>query len=127
MNKVFVYGTLLSGFANHEYYLKNAENAKLVKMDTLPGFAMYDLGGFPAIKAKEGSKVIGEVYDVDDEVLGGLDHLEGVHRGFYNRIVATTDSGVEVFVYVLDDADKYQPISEGDYRSHRKRYMEADI
>jgi len=123
MTKVFVYGTLLSGQRNYEHFLNPLQ--PIESNAVLPGFAMYCLGGFPAIKPLEGSEIKGEVFEVDDETLARLDGLEGVTRkhpdnGFYNRVVATTASGVEVNVYTFRRADESPLIPSGDWREFER-------
>ncbi len=102
MTKVFVYGTLKSGYGNNRALIP--EDLEPTP-DTITGFTMYHLGGFPAIvKDDSGRVVVGEVYDVDDNVLRSLNRLEGYRgegeRNFYDRISVTTDSGEECLVYV---------------------------
>lgn len=72
-HNVFVYGTLMRGEANHEYYLTDESfkgNA------SASGFEMYDIGAFPGIVPGDGV-IPGEIYEVDDETLQRLDYLEG--------------------------------------------------
>ena len=94
--KVFVYGTLKSGFGNH-YLLRDS---KKVCNDSITG-TMYSLGGFPAITLKNDNKVFGEVYDVNKNVMGDLDMLEGYPR-FYDRKIIKTDDGHYAHVYYMD-------------------------
>ena len=76
MNKqlVFVYGTLRRGgagamsttFANSEFIA-----------DAKVSGSLYDLGAYPGVLLNESnSLVIGEVYEVDDEILNKLDGIE---------------------------------------------------
>ena len=64
---VFVYGTLLTNERNH--YL--IENAKLIDKGYIENFYMFNLGRYPGIQ-KGAGKVLGEVYEVDDETLAKL-------------------------------------------------------
>lgn len=63
---------------------------------------MYDLGAFPAIT--EGKKPIqGEVWEVDQETLERLDHLEG-HPNLYLRLQVPLLGGKEkVWAYFLPE------------------------
>ena len=81
---LFVYGTLKRGCSNHG---QMAGLAFVSAARTLPGYTLYDLGGYPAIVAEPKDKVgvVGEVWSVDDEALRRLDHFEGVHEGLYRR------------------------------------------
>ena len=102
--RVFVYGTLKSGFGNHSL-LSNA--TFLGTHNTDRAFKMLNLGSFPALieSTKCGYSIYGEVYEVDQDTLRSLDMLEG-YPGFYNRKVITTPYG-EAWVYYLVDSDTY--------------------
>lgn len=83
---VFVYGTLLSGFNNYNYYLK--DKAKLIDKDVaVEKFKMFNLGFFPAciFTDNQADIVYGEIYSVDEETFQNLDRLEGYPR-LYDRI-----------------------------------------
>lgn len=101
---VMVYGSLLSNHGNNK-------GLGLYKYpfttDSVKGFKLYTLGGFPGIKASgnENDVVHGEVYEVPLEYMRDeLDNLEGYDENrsnntFYNRIKVTTELGQEVFIY----------------------------
>lgn len=81
VTKVFVYGSLMSGFQNHGLL----EGARfLCEARTVDPYTMYSLGTYPAVTPEPLTTVVGEVYEVDDETLAGLDKLEG-HPRFYRR------------------------------------------
>ena len=69
---VFVYGTLLSGEANHSLL----DDSEIVGNGHIFGYKMYDIGFYPGIIPGEGT-VLGELYKVTDETLIRLDWLEG--------------------------------------------------
>jgi gamma-glutamylcyclotransferase (GGCT)/AIG2-like uncharacterized protein YtfP len=81
---LFVYGTLKRGCSNHG---QMAGQTFVSAARTVPGYTLYDLGGYPAIVAEPKDKigVVGEVWNVDEEALRRLDHFEGVHEGLYRR------------------------------------------
>lgn len=81
---LFVYGTLKRGCANHAYL---ADQKFVAAARTVPGFRLFDLGGYPAIVASETDRfgVKGEVWEVDAAGLERLDRFEGVHEGLYRR------------------------------------------
>jgi gamma-glutamylcyclotransferase (GGCT)/AIG2-like uncharacterized protein YtfP len=104
--KVFVYGTLRQGQANHwliEKYVKS------VKKATVRGW-MYDLGAYPAVIEGEGL-ISGELIEFHNstEAFKKMDLLEGFyHTGssnnHYERIITTccTEDGEEecqIYVY----------------------------
>lgn len=95
--RVFVYGTLLSGEANH-YLLATA--TKLAEARTHAAFELYDLGSFPGLVAGGTTAIVGEIYEVDAPTLAALDRLED-HPVFYQRTEIVLDGGEEVWTYIL--------------------------
>jgi gamma-glutamylaminecyclotransferase len=81
---LFVYGTLKRGCSNHGYL---ADQTFVGVARTMPGFRLYDLGGYPGIAARPEDRegVVGEVWSVNDAALQRLDRFEGVHEGLYRR------------------------------------------
>lgn len=76
MNKhlVFVYGTLRRGGAGAMSV--RFPDAKFIAGAKVNG-SLYDLGAYPGLRLDESnSAVIGEVYEVDDEILNRLDAFE---------------------------------------------------
>jgi gamma-glutamylcyclotransferase (GGCT)/AIG2-like uncharacterized protein YtfP len=72
-HRVFVYGTLKSGFRNH-YLLGGC--AFFGAATTVSTYRMIE-NGFPVIMPDpEGRPLAGEIYIVDDDVLARLDQLE---------------------------------------------------
>jgi gamma-glutamylaminecyclotransferase len=91
--RVFVYGSLKQGQGNH--LLLERSDAKYLGRDTITGaFTMVSFGGFPAVchdSSVVGDKVVGEVYEVDQDTFLTLDALEG-HPRWYKREKYTTDN-----------------------------------
>ena len=90
INKVFVYGTLMTDMHNHyliKSFVKNLQSAKTLGR-------LYDLPyGYPAMVGGQ-DEVLGEVIELNDveEALKVLDRLEGYYgeessRNLYNRTV----------------------------------------
>jgi gamma-glutamylcyclotransferase (GGCT)/AIG2-like uncharacterized protein YtfP len=76
MNKhlVFVYGTLRRGGARAMSL--RFPNSKFIADAKVSG-SLYDLGPYPGLLLNESnSSVLGEVYEVDDEILNKLDDIE---------------------------------------------------
>jgi gamma-glutamylaminecyclotransferase len=72
-HRVFVYGTLKSGFSNH-YLLMGSEFFGAAA--TVQTYKMIEIG-FPVIMPDpEGKPLAGEIYTVDDETLARLDQIE---------------------------------------------------
>jgi len=71
---VFVYGTLRRGGARALSI--RFPNSKFIADAKVSG-SLYDLGAYPGLLLNEAnSLVIGEVYEVDDEILNKLDDIE---------------------------------------------------
>src|SRR5690606_19616506 len=95
--RVFVYGTLRRGEANHRL-LERATFLREAR--TIPAFSLRDLGAFPGLFAGGHTPVVGEVYEVDAATLARLDRLEG-HPSFYRREPIALDDGERVEAYLL--------------------------
>jgi gamma-glutamylcyclotransferase (GGCT)/AIG2-like uncharacterized protein YtfP len=123
--KVFVYGSLLSGLALHAAL----NGAKPLGLATTRG-ALYDLGPFPALSAGKRT-VVGELYEVGQEMLDELDQIEGFQANnpqdslYLRQTITVTNHEdgqahqAQAYFYnrTLDSAT---PIPHGDYR----RYLE---
>lgn len=113
MNKtqVFVYGTLKRGYGNSRLIPEHVDHVE----DSVTGFSMYHMGGFPGVVQDEEGTVQGQVFLVDDACLERLNRLEGFVDGsdhnFYERINTITDGGLEVCIYIqaLRPSSKYIP------------------
>jgi gamma-glutamylaminecyclotransferase len=94
--RVFVYGTLLRGEHNHRF-LRNSQF--IGEAQTTPGFALYDLGYFPAMVRADEGVVHGEVFEVDDATLRALDRLEG-YPILYQRVLVDLADGSQALTYL---------------------------
>lgn len=112
--KVFVYGTLLSGEGNHRQ-LRGAR--VLAVRRTEPRYTLVSLGPYPAMIAGGSTSVMGEVYDLDDDLVRALDHFEGV-PSLYRRERIRLLGGETVDGYLLarPRPKRYQLIPSGDWR-----------
>lgn len=115
--RVFVYGTLLSGEAAHRLL---AEATLLGEARTEPSFELVDLGRYPAIVAGGATAVAGELYEVDAATLAALDHYEDHPRLFRRREIRLAGGG-EAWAYLLsgDRARSRPRIPGGDWRRAR--------
>jgi gamma-glutamylcyclotransferase (GGCT)/AIG2-like uncharacterized protein YtfP len=91
--KIFVYGTLLRGEANHHFL----QGAEFWGIDRLANAQLFDLGEYPMILPGAGI-VQGEIYLVNEEILMKLDVLEE-HPIVYCRTHVTLQSGTAAQVY----------------------------
>src|SRR5438105_4799656 len=77
--RVFVYGTLKTGFGNNG--ILQTQGAKFLCNAYLKGFIMFSCGtAFPAIVQAPNPdwKVFGELYEVEQSHINQMDRLEGV-------------------------------------------------
>jgi gamma-glutamylcyclotransferase (GGCT)/AIG2-like uncharacterized protein YtfP len=72
--KIFVYGTLMQGRSNHDYFLSTGQFHGL---GVLKEYGLYEVSSYPGIQPLTGASVIGELYEVDQETKENLDRLEG--------------------------------------------------
>ena len=74
---LFVYGTLKRGHGNHRVL----GDAKYIEDASMSG-KMYSMGGFPGMIESDGlcDSVFGEIYEIEDRHLPGLDSLEGYNK-----------------------------------------------
>ena len=81
MPRLFVYGSLRRGQANHSLLA----GARLLGLAaTLPRYTLLDLGAFPALIEGGTTSVEGEIFEVPDSLLPLLDQLEE-HPRVYER------------------------------------------
>ncbi|WP_394830248.1 gamma-glutamylcyclotransferase [Pendulispora rubella] len=119
MNRLLVYGTLLSGQPNARW-LRGARFIGQAR--TEPGFRLHDLGAYPGLVAGGSTAVIGEVYEVGARTLAVLDAFEGdeYHR---ERIVLDDGLCAETYLLAPDVAAGFPLIASGDWRdwcAHRE-------
>ena len=94
--KVFVYGTLMKGEANHKYL----EGSKYLGKATIRGYEMYDVGWYPAIVAGD-SLIVGELYQVSIGDMPSIDMLEGEGHLYDKTCETVTDAeGNTIFALV---------------------------
>lgn len=107
---IFVYGTLRHGESNHKY-LQHSQ--LLGQFETLPEYALYDLGAYPGLVEGHQS-VRGEVYAIDDATLALLDILEDVPVE-YRRHTIETPFGT-AWIYLYQETDRlHSVIKSGDW------------
>lgn len=105
MHRMFVYGTLKRGFPNHGLL----DGAQFVgEATTIHRYPMIVQGTHfsPVMipEEEQGHRIRGEVWDVDDERLAALDHLESTHlpTGYIRkriRVVLEGGTSCDAWVY----------------------------
>jgi len=130
MDLVFFYGTLMTPF-NRTGRL-NIDQHLVYKGRGSIAAALFDLGIYPAAVPDEGSRVVGEVYEMTQPAvaLRALDELEGYRPGepetsLYTRrrTPVTMDNGtaVDAWVYFYNaPLGRAERIESGDYLEHLK-------
>lgn len=116
--RVFVYGTLLRGEPNHELL---GDSAFLGEARTDPAFSLVSMGSFPAMIRGGSTSVVGELYEVNNEVLRILDGLEG-HPQWYRRTALVLTNGMSAHAYLMEPSEvEGRPvIASGDWRDISK-------
>ncbi|HXH83826.1 MAG TPA: gamma-glutamylcyclotransferase family protein, partial [Candidatus Tectomicrobia bacterium] len=114
---LFVYGTLMRGYALHGGL---ARGARRVGEGTVRG-ALLDLGSYPGL-VEGGGRVRGELYRLDDpELLPVLDREEGYNFQRRRAVVALQDgTRVRAWVYrYRGPRERGRPVPDGDWRRAR--------
>src|SRR3989442_236162 len=104
MTRVFVYGTLKRGGANHAFL---AGQKFLGDARTAPGFTLFSLGDYPGMVPSPDDRdgVTGEVWAIDAACLARLDQLEGTTENLYRRapialLAPFEQTNVETYFYL---------------------------
>lgn len=121
--RIFVYGTLLTGFGNWSVFLAPKEGIPA----KVTGFKMFSLGGFPGLMEDETSNypIIGETFIVSKSQLARCDGLEGCTYGsqdksWYYRKEVETDQGELAWVYYFSEQPNDNEVTSGDWRDFVK-------
>jgi gamma-glutamylcyclotransferase (GGCT)/AIG2-like uncharacterized protein YtfP len=119
--KIFVYGSLLSGLYNHAY-LRDQEFLGLA--ETKPCYTLLSLNSFPGLHEGGCTSVKGEVYEIDETTLRGIDTLEGIDEdvpglGLYRRELIELQGDIKVLGYIYNGREnKNIRIKSGDWKQH---------
>jgi len=118
---VFVYGTLRRGGLRSMPELFPA--ARFVGDARVSG-SLYDLGPHPFLLLEEsGPYVVGEVYEVDEELLEVLDEIEEPARYMRRRVEVSIGGRAVVCWTYTPDPDSFPDrtlIASGDWIEHAK-------
>ncbi len=126
MNKhlIFIYGSLRRGAARSMFV--RFPNAKFIAGAKVSG-SLYDLGAYPGLLLNESSSlVVGEVYEVDDELLDKLDDFEALSDYRRKQVEISLDNQRrKCWIYVPEyHAEFYSErtlIESGDWIEYAKR------
>ncbi|WP_299019297.1 gamma-glutamylcyclotransferase [uncultured Photobacterium sp.] len=113
MTRVFVYGTLRAGESNH-HFLRQASLLGPARLTC--GFWLYDLGLYPAaVKCRDESRpLVGEVYEIDDDMFAALDELEEYPQEYTRELVETDYGQAWIYLYRLS-VSQLPEIRSGDW------------
>jgi gamma-glutamylcyclotransferase (GGCT)/AIG2-like uncharacterized protein YtfP len=113
-HRVFVYGTLMKGEHHHEV-LKSASFVGLT--ETQGNFDLVQIDYYPALLPEGKTRIMGELYEVDDATLAELDELEEVPDYYVRERIKLADDS-EAFVYLMprERAAGAEPIASGYFR-----------
>jgi gamma-glutamylcyclotransferase (GGCT)/AIG2-like uncharacterized protein YtfP len=116
--RIFVYGSLLRGEGNN----RRLAGDDFVREATARG-RLYSLFAFPGARFDQSGTIHGEVYDVSEQSLMGLDFLEGYDpmrrkSSHYTREKIKLDDGEEVYSYQYNqDLQGLPVVVNGDWRN----------
>jgi gamma-glutamylcyclotransferase (GGCT)/AIG2-like uncharacterized protein YtfP len=122
IDKLFVYGSLRSGF-HHPAYEYISKYFKLLCEAKVKGY-LYDMGNFPAaVPTADDAYIIGELYELKDKAdflwaIEQLDEYEGVRPEegevpIYRRDLTTVyynNEAAEAWIYWFNGKIEQQPI-----------------
>jgi gamma-glutamylcyclotransferase (GGCT)/AIG2-like uncharacterized protein YtfP len=112
--RLFVYGTLKRGFVREDLM---AGAILEERATTQCGYALHDLGDYPALVAATEGTVVGEVYSVDPEHLDALDRYEGCPELYRRESILLQDgSRAEAYVMSADRVRGHPRIDGGEFR-----------
>jgi len=118
---IFIYGSLRRGSPNE--MSKRFPTSKFVAEATVGG-RLYDLGEYPGlVSGASQSLVIGEVYEVDDELLSNLDEFEASTNYLRKQCEISFADQVETGWAYEPDPDFYSfqtLITSGDWMEYAK-------
>ncbi|EEL50490.1 MULTISPECIES: gamma-glutamylcyclotransferase family protein [Bacillus cereus group] len=126
MHYVFVYGTLRKQQENAHYL----HGATSITEEAWTYGKLFDTNeGYPAMIFASDTKVYGEVYEVNDEVLQKLDELEeytgNPEQDLYDRITQTiyfNDETIHAYVYIAQNEGMLlTPIISGNWVAYRNK------
>jgi gamma-glutamylcyclotransferase (GGCT)/AIG2-like uncharacterized protein YtfP len=123
MNKhlVFVYGTLRRGSARA--MSMRFPNSRFIADAKVSG-SLYDLGAYPGLRLNDSnSLVMGEVYEVDDEILNELDDFESSSNYMRKQVEISLGTDSRVCWTYEPNPEFYSPrtlITSGDWIEYAK-------
>ena len=93
------YGSLRKGFYNYDRF-KLDKNAKFIEAIELQGYAMYDLGSYPAIKKtnEDSDNVYLEIYEIKDNYISDMIDRMELGAGYTAKDISIKGDKVRIYV-----------------------------
>lgn len=114
--RIFVYGTLMSGFDNWDSLMRTADLIGPAR--TVPAFTMYSTtSSFPMVMRGGTTAILGELYEVGIETLERLDRLEG-HPHWYRRELVQLADGTNASMYLIQEKPSWPIVIDGDWKKY---------
>ena len=112
---IIVYGSLRKGGFNYRPWLES-KGAMFLGKGKIKGFSLYDLGSFPAVIKGDG-EVVGELYEVSEEMFDKIDWMEK-SAGYKKQEI--TVNGIKCALWfftkkTLSFYKKAKKVEHGDY------------
>lgn len=96
---IFVYGSLKQHFGNNKWLFNSP---CLGRYSTLKNnYSMVSLGNFPGVIPGGKYKILGEIYEIDYEILSELDFLEGNGIFYKRKKIQIERFNKKVYMYEL--------------------------
>jgi gamma-glutamylcyclotransferase (GGCT)/AIG2-like uncharacterized protein YtfP len=112
MKNFLAYGTLRFNCSNNNKFLKGVP---LIKRNVkVEGYKMFSMGEFPYVIPCKNSFIIGDIFNIDDNIENMLDMLEGIEIDFYTKEYTKQDN---LLVYVGNERVMYSVGSPEEVKS----------
>ncbi len=107
MIKFFTYGTFRQNECRH-YILQSFKPEFIKQIETVAKYTLINLGSFPGIIEGGNNAIVGELYDITDDIMAVFDMIEG-HPSFFCRkeieLVDGTNAAAYVFQHSIENCD----------------------
>lgn len=116
--RIIVYGSLRRKQGNSHWMT----NAQWLGDHELEGYALYNLGHYPAVIPGEG-KVYCEVYRITSSILAELDELKSNTKDYRRELISTPYGSAWIYLYIRS-LDGVPRIAGGDWVKRKEAVSE---